>query len=390
MKRGFAILFLLLPPGIAQAVEGDTFRPLVTFAYGYDSNPYRLESDSAAVLYGIDSALHSDTHQRLGIGFDLDWKQGRQRVISKVQANTTRFERYRRLDYRGTDANLEWQWQLGNYWNGHLGLSQSQSLGSFRDSQGLGQVSNTRTDSGRRFEANYRIHPRWQASLRTSSSSNEYSASSQRGSNAEVDTAVLGGYYLGRAIERIGMEIRNVDGRFPDRILTPTLEVAYQERNFDLVANWVASGKSRLNARFGYLQRQNRNIVGRDFSGLEWRFDGSWVLTGKSALGGSLYREVGNVELATANHAVSLGGSLNYQWQVTSKTRVQASVSHESIDYDSTTRQDKIGTAALAATYEPWPGGELSAGIQHESRDSSAAFLNYDSNSLFVNANLKF
>jgi len=371
----------------ALGVEGDTFRPLLSYSYGYDSNLYRMESDAVALSL-LGSPIQSETYQRLGIGFDLDWKQGRQRVLAKAQASKTRFNRYSLLDNTGKDMSLEWQWVLGNQWSGRLGKTLNKSLGSFRDVQAL--ASNTRTSDRIFLDANYLIHPRWQASLRTDSSTYEYSAASLRNSNVETDSTTLGVYYLGPSLERIGIEYRVADGRFPERTLTPTLDVAYQERNLDLVAQWVASGKSRLNARIGHMQRQNPHIAGRDFSGLEWRFDGVWSMTGKSLLGGSLYREVRNVELATANHAIMDGGSLNITWQALPKTRLQAGIGYENIDYDTLSRQDKISTASLAAVYEAWSGSELSAGYQRESRESTAAFLGYSSDSLFINANLKF
>lgn len=380
-------LGLLMLTDAALGVEGDTFRPLVSYSYGYDSNLFRVESDTVALLL-LGSPIQSETYQRLGIGFDLDWKQGRQRVVSRMQASKTRFNRYSLLDNTGQDMNLEWQWVLGNQWGGRLGKSLNKSLGSYRDVQAL--VSNTRTSDSTFFEANYLIHPRWQASVRSSSSTYEYSAASQQYSNVDTDSTTLGAYYLGHSLERIGIEYRVADGRFPNRTQTPTLDVAYQERNLALVAQWAASGKSRLNARIGHIQRQNPHISGRDYSGLEWRFDGIWSITGKSMLGGSLYREVRNVEIATANHAIVDGANVNYTWQVLPKTRLQASMGYENIDYDTASRQDKISTSSLMAVYEAWSGGELSTGYQRESRETTAAFLGYHSNSLFLNANLKF
>jgi exopolysaccharide biosynthesis operon protein EpsL len=363
--------------GVAMAMEGDIFRPTVAYAFGYDSNLFRL-----------DSAAQSETYQRLGVGFDLDWKQGRQRVVSRVQASKTRFSRYSLLDNTGHDINLDWQWELGNQWSGRLGTSLNQSQGSYRDIQAI--ISNTRTNDSTFFEANYLIHPRWRASIRTNASTYSYSAAAQRSSNVEAVTSSIGSYYLGRSIERIGVEYRVTDGRFPDRVLTPTIDVAYQERAIELVADWAVSGKSRLNARIGQMQRQNTHIAGWNFSGLEWRINGTWAPTGKSLLGASIYRDVNNVEFATANHSVTDGLNLYYTWQVLPKTRLQASLGHENITYDTLGRQDQITTGALSAVYSAWTGGDVSAGWQHEARNSNAALLDYLSNSLFINANLKF
>jgi len=384
-----ALLFIVLMlPGLVRAVDGDTFRPVVTYGYSYDSNLFRLENDFAALLYGIDTAIHSDTFQRLGVGFDLDWKQGRQRVVAKVLGSKTRFDRYSLLDYTGEDLNLEWQWQLGNYWSGRAGASRAKSLGTFREVTGL--VSNTRSDENLFFDANYRIHPRWQASLRLNSRSYTYSAAGQRTSNNDTDAWTAGVYYLGNTLQRIGVEFRDSEINYPNRAVTPILDTDYQDRSFNLVANWVATGKSSMNVRIGRVERKNKHLPTQDYSGMNWRVDGNWGISGKSLLGASLYREVRNTEYATSNHALASGGSLNFIWQVMPKTRLQASISQEDLEYDNIARQDKIKTATLAAVYEPWVGGEVSAGLQRETRDSNTFLYSYKSNALFLNANLKF
>lgn len=382
------LLGMFMLTEVALGVEGDTFRPLASYLYGYDSNLFRLANDEQAMAE-LGTPIESETYQSLGIGFDLDWKQGRQRVVSRMQTYKTHFSHYSTLDYKGNDLNLEWQWVLGNQLSGRLGDSYKTTLGSYRDVAAL--VSNTNTGDRLYLDANYLIHPRWQASFRAASFSQGYNAPSQKSSAVDIDSRTLAAYYLGNSPSRVGIEYRADDGRFPNRTVTPpVLDVAYQERNLGLVTYWGASGKSRLNARIGRIERRYPNLKSRDFSGLEWRFDGTWSVSGKSLLGGSLFRELRNAEIATANYAVTDGGSLNFTWLALPKTRLQADIGYENLDYDTGTRQDKVATSSLAAVYEAWPGGELSTAFRRERRKSTSASLSYDSRSLFINANLRF
>ncbi len=389
--RFLPLLLLVLGThaGLLHAGEGDTFRPRATYSYSYESNLFRLENDLDALISMGETSIHSETYQSLGVGFDLDWKQGRQRVVSRAMVSKTRFDRYTQLDYDGQDFKLEWQWQLGNYWKGNLGATQVKSLGSFREVNGL--VSNTRTSENLYFTADYRFHSRWLANFRANSASTDYSALAQKPSNSEADTLGAGLYYLGHSIERIGVELRNSDGRFPGRTLPTTLATGYRERGIDFIANYTATGKSRLNTRIGYIQRDNKNLAGRDYSGFEWRLDGTWFPTGKSLVGLSLFRDISNSEYAQSNHSLIDGISLNWQWQMLPKTRMQASMAWEHVDYDSIpARKDKVFTAGLSATYEVWRGGEISAGLQRETRDANVFLLDYTSNVLFLNTNLLF
>ncbi len=386
------LLFALILPGLAMAGEGDTFRPVVTYGYNYDSNLLRQQDDAAARNYynffGQELA-HSDTYQQLGVGFDLDWKQGRQRVVGKVRGSKTRFNHYGLLDYSGQDLNLEWQWQLGNLWSGRVGAKRTVSLGSFQELTGA-LVSNTRTNENRFFDANYRIHPRWQAGIKLNSGTYTYTAVTQRGSDTETDAWTAGIYFLGSTLQKIGVEVRESDIKYPNRTATAIVDTDVQDRSLNFVAEWEASGKSSLKVRVGRVERKNQHLPARDYSGLNWHLDGNYSLTGKSFLSASLFREVRNTEYTTSNHSLATGGTLGYYWQVLPKTRLQASLSQEDVNYDGIARQDTIKSATLAATYEPWSGGELSAGLQTEKRDSSTFLYSYKSNALFLNANLKF
>ena len=382
-------LLLFLGGGTAQATDGDTFRPEAAYTIGSDSNLFR--SDSA-----LSTPVESVTYQRLGIGFALDWKQGRQRVTAEVQANRTQYNsRYSSLlNNTGHNAQLDWQWTLGNHWDGHLGGSLDQSLGSYADVQTANLVSNIVTSNKLNFEANYHFHPRWQATLRSDATSSSYSASALNSSNVTGQSKKLGVYYLGRTLERVGVEYRQSDTRYPDRIPKPGLATSYQEHSFDLVARWVADGKVQLNGRIGQVSGKNTIPVagsgGTDYSAAEYRLDGNWALSGKSALGGALYREIWNSTYEAANHAVNDGASLNYTWQFQPKTSLQGGLARKSVGYDPSPRVDKTSTQTLAVAYLPWTGGELSAGLQHETRASTLQNYNYGDDTLFFNANLKF
>ncbi len=392
-------LLLFLAGTAAQAMDGDTFRPEAAYTIGSDSNLFRSNSSLATPVEKV-------TYQTMGIGFALDWKQGRQRVTAEAQAKRNQYNsRYSSLlNNTGHNAQLDWQWTLGKHWDGHLGGSLDQSLGSYADKQSPTVSSNIVNSNRLNFETNYHFHPRWQATLRSESTSIRHSADGDRGSNVRGQSKTLGVYYLGRTLERLGVEYRLGDTHYPDR--NPLADnmadsnkgkgvaTSYQEHRFGLVARWVADGKVQLNGRVGQVSVNNTIPVagngGTDYSAAEYRLDGNWALSGKSALGGALYREIWNSTYDTANHAVNDGASLNYTWQFQPKTSLQGALARKSVGYDPTLRVDKVSTQTLAVAYLPWTGGELSAGLQHETRASSLQIYNYGNDTLFFNANLKF
>ena len=118
---------LLVHP--AQAKEGDTFRPFVSYAYVYDSNLLRLDTGE------FDDLQRSDRYSVLSAGLNVDWKPGRQRIQASASKNLVRFSRYASLDYDGSDYQLRWNWRLGNHWSGQLGASRDVTQTNFSDFQ---------------------------------------------------------------------------------------------------------------------------------------------------------------------------------------------------------------------------------------------------------------
>lgn len=381
-------LLAMVPPVLA--LEGDTFRPLVFVNYGYDDNIFRVRDD-VPLAGGFN---RSDSYHQLGLGFDLDWKPGRQQVKGKARINRTRFNKNASLlDYDGQDLNLSWNWQLGNLWSGRLEQDRQRSLGSYLGLGGV-PVNNVQTEDTTVFAANYRFHSNWRAGLTLRKFSLKYSNTARAISDAETDTATVGAYYLGGAIERIGMEVRLVDGSYPDarRLTNPTpLATGFDERFIGAVADWTVSGKTRVRARLGHVTRDNNNVTGRNFSGLEWSVDGDWYPTGKTIISGNLTRELNYAEENNSSHKLVNELTVNAMWFALPKTRIGAGFNYENVEYEGSTRTDDISSFNLNAGYEVWRGGDLTAQIRRESRSSSDSTRdNTTSTSLFIGASLLF
>jgi hypothetical protein len=248
-----------------------------------------------------------------------------------------------------------------------------------------------RTEDSTFVNANYRFHSRWQAGFGLRRYANDYNAVQNANSIVEVDTANLGMYYRGGALDRGGVELRLADGKYPRRPLAGTLATAFDERFLGGVADWTVTGKSRVRARLGYVSRDNKNGNNSGHSGLEWRLDGDWTPTGKTLINVVLNREINHTDVTNANDELVTGLEANAVWLVRPKTRLGAGFSYRNVEYEGANRTDDIYAVNLNAGYEIWRGGDLSAQIRRERRDSSDPNLdNTNSLSLFLGASLKF
>jgi exopolysaccharide biosynthesis operon protein EpsL len=393
MRRllGLAMFFSAVS---VSAGEGDVLRPFVNVSMGYDSNLFRFASDSEASavgasplspLFGITS-IDAVTYQRYGAGVDLDWKQGRQEITARLAADKTSFSKFSSLlDYTGRDINGEWKWQLGNRWSGRLLASQNRTLAPYSDTLTGTIGSNVRTDDRQVFQADYWFHTDWRARAGLSNFSSAYSSVSQRTRDNQNKRATLGLYRLGQTIESVGVELSNTQGSYNSLASSD-----FREQGVRLLGIWNYSGKSRFTGRVGYVQRTRQTVVGRDYSGPDWRLEARWLPTGKTQFEGAFYRDLRANDTALSGYEVVDGISFSAVWLVAPKTRLIGQGSYERIEYQGSTQSDKLASLGLSASYEVWRGGEISAGLQHSQRQSNVAAAGFNADTLFVSANLKF
>jgi hypothetical protein len=376
------------------AGEGDTVRPFVDVSMAYDSNLFRFATDVEAVAAGANpslaglSSIPSLTWQRYGAGLDIDWKQGRQQVSARVAANKSLYSKFSDLlDYTGRDLKGEWKWQLGNRWSGLLSASQNRTLAPYTNYLSGVIENNVRTENDQVFQADYWFHPEWRARARLSNSSLSYSATTQKVRDNDFQRAMFGLYRLGQAVESAGVEFTMTDGSFDANANND-----FREQGIRLVGIWNYSGKTRYTGRLGYIQRSRDSLTRNDFSGPEWRFEARWQPTGKTQFEAAWFRDLRSNDTNTAGYEIADGVSLTAAWVVAPKTRLIGQGSYEWVDFQGDSRRDKVGNIGITASYEIWSGGSVSASLQHAWRDSSAALNDpdYESNSLFVSANLKF
>jgi hypothetical protein len=116
----------------------------------------------------------------------------------------------------------------------------------------------------------------------------------------------------------------------------------------------------------------------------------TWTPTGKSQVEASVYRDLRVNDAVVSGNEVADGISVSAALLVAPKTRLNTQVSYEDIGFKGDGRRDKLANLSISASYEAWRGGDIAVGLQHSSRESSDKTAEFDSDSLFISANLRF
>lgn len=377
---------MLSVTSVASAGEGDTFRPFVNVNMGYDNNLFRFANDAEALTSTGENKIPAISYQIYGAGVDLDLKRGRQQVVARVAGNKTIYSKFSNvLDYTGREINGNWKWQLGNHWSGNLTASQNRTQSTYNDNTNFTLASNVRTDNKQAFQADYWFHTDWRVRAGLSNSNSNYSALSQKYRDYKTTGSNIGLYRLGQVVESVGVELTQSEGAYD---VSPNSN--YNEQGVRLSGVWNYSGKTRITGRVGYKQRDRPSNLNRDFSGFEWNLRTTWTPTGKSQVEASVYRDLRVNDAVLSGNEVADGISVSAALLVAPKTRLNTQVSYEDIGFKGDSRRDKLANLSISASYEAWRGGDVAVGLQHSSRESSDKTAEFDSDSLFISANLRF
>ncbi|WP_237763327.1 XrtB/PEP-CTERM-associated polysaccharide biosynthesis outer membrane protein EpsL [Thiobacillus denitrificans] len=377
----------------AQAKEGDTFRPFVSYTRNYDSNLFRLAESEYALV-----PQRSDQYGVLSAGLNMDWQPGRQRIIASASKNQVRFARNTQLDYDGSDYQLKWNWRLGNHWSGQVGATESVTQSSFSDLVGL-RINNQITRDNRFASADWQFHPRWNVGLGAAAATLTNSTVQQAPLDYEDQSvsATLG-YATPKGSKLRGQMLR-VEGEYPHRLPNTFVDRTYTQTEYNLLGDWNVTGKVVAHAKAGYVKRENDTLAQRDFSGLAGRLSADYFPTGKTALNWALYREIANSDDLNATYQLNTGTSLGAAWRATEKITLRAGATFENRSFQGDTGlvvpglqqrdEDTLG-GSLSMRYAPVRMAIIDVGLLAGRRDSNMTANDYNFHGAFVSVRADF
>ena len=376
----------------------DTFRPYVRADYAYDSNLFRLENDDQArTLLGTSDK--SETYHTLAAGLDMDWRIRRQVLKARLEANQRRFDTYKQQNFNGYNGLLQWDWRVGKYAAGDVGYSEVRTQSSFTDLQN--PIRNLLTTRQTYAHGGVKLSLPWQVNLGVVRTDAENSAASQRVLNYQENKYNAGLQYQTTKGSTLEFVTQYRQGEYPNRQIVGVAPVGNDYRQYDngFAAAWAPSVKTQLKSQLNYTRRLYEDVPQRNFSGITGRAAAEWMVTGKTSLDLTLYRDIGVVENNTASYSLNQGLALSADWRPTAKLAFIGRAVRERQTYEgdpgfvlskAPTRQDDVTHLQLEAQYKVLRKTRLGLVFQHGERQSNQALAGYRFSSALVNVRSEF
>jgi len=387
------LLIAALCSAPASAAPGDALHVYAGLGYGHDDNLLRVPDGFPA----FDNRL-GDSWYQADAGLLFDHTYSRQRIKGHAKLSKVKFSHFKQLDYEGHDVEASWDWQLGNRFSGKLGGVYEQSLASYTDLRS--DQRNLRRQRSTFFDGGWRLHPSYRLRAGASTDKFSYDLAAQRANDRTEDAYEAGADYLPASGNEIGLVLRKVKGKYPNRrsVGQQLVNDDYDQDEFKARVLWIAGGSTTVQALGGWVKRRQRSL-GDDTSGFNGRISAAYKRSGAFSYNAALWRDFAPIESTVLNYTLNKGASVALAWDVSAKVKVDASAVYERRAYNARLLaipggdlKDTIRSANLRATWQPRQSVQVSATLARQAR-SGSVFVgsgNIKSTSLMLNVNAQF
>ena len=271
-----------IAPAWAQDDPGFKFKADYTLVS--DNNLLRLPA-GANVLALTGRTSTSEQISVYGAGLSYRGSHSLQRFELDLALRENRYQHFSYLNHTAGNYNAAWRWSLTPRTHGTLSHEHSEALNSFADYQNFGS-SNKRTNTHTRLDATHELSGPWRlvGGLSQLRQTNQQALSTEGDYSARA--ADVGVRYVFASGSSFTYSHKNTSASYLNRTLPSAglLDDGYDQRDDELRAHWVITGKSTLDASAGHTSRTHPNYAQRNYSGVNANTSLRYSFSGKAAL----------------------------------------------------------------------------------------------------------
>ena len=313
---GSTLTYMGLYTTSAFADKDDAFNIVVDSHYEHDSNLFRLPDNIQSP-----TGDRSDNIWDTNLGFSIDKKYSLQRFRLDYAHESVKYDNATFLDFEANNYFGAWLWAVTPGLTGTLSSKRTTDLVPFLDYQTFNQ--NKRITKEQVFDFDYSPHNVWHllGAYRKLDVQNSQTFLPQ--TSYKQDTVEIGTKYTFPSNSYVMFKHKNRNGEQAENFAS-LISTGFNEREEELSAFWLISGKSKASANFGYVTRNDDMFSVRDFSGYFGGINYAWDITGKVNLTFDLSRRIASYQDSTSSYNTVDTFSIKPTWAVLPKVQVSA------------------------------------------------------------------
>lgn len=322
-------------------VSPNGFSPFATLGYQYDTNVFMRPSGSSPLAaQGITGLGDSILDYEAGLSETVG--AGPQHLSVEADATRDQYDRFSFLNHYDYNFGGLLDWRLGPVVDGMASYQQSRFMADFINTFSTALLVDTAKNGS--VTVRVLITPEWRLDLTPGMQELDTPLTAYPDFKTFDKIGIAGLNYLGFGKLTAGVQFTDDSGRYEGI----TAATRYQQREFDLTANYKVSGLTSFGASVGYTRRSSEpnpadsvpapggGLTAYGTLGETSSATGSLSyqrkITGKTSVNLTLYRRVDSYS-AGANPEVGTGGSVGASWNVDPKVIVDLNygLTHEQV-----------------------------------------------------------
>ena len=201
------------------AIIGKTIRPYMSYTMLADDNILRIRDKiNAKDLPNINTNNLFDISHRLTGGASFDKRISRQHLSANGSWSHNRYEKFNHLNNQAINLRGNWNWFVGNRFEGNMGVSFNKGQAPFLFLPGIINITTQQTEF---FNFAWHFHPSWK--LRGDYSHFNFKSDNRllQFQNRVEDIFETGFDYIARSGSTVGIQYRNIQGKFTEPVPLP-------------------------------------------------------------------------------------------------------------------------------------------------------------------------
>jgi hypothetical protein len=336
------------------------------------------------VLRSVDASAQSDDITSLGLRLGLDQPVGRNRLHANASYDHNAFGKLKALDNDAYQLDAGLDWTAANNWSGEFGVDGGERLFRYDLQNGTSAVTPSLQRTQHAFaRARVGTVTRWTFDGGVEVLDQSYSVAAAQNRDQNWQAVSLGARLQQTPDLSVRASLRAVHGKYPHLGTGDS----FDRNEAQLLASWRLSGASTLDSTVSVAQESHSLQATRDatywLGSLRWQ----WEATSKTRMGLRLARDsdTGTTDFAGSLTDVRVRDALEFtvSYLPTAKIQVnaQARYAQRALDNSFVLTQgtalahakDTTNALSLSATYQPIRAVDLGCHVSHEQRTVSGA-----------------
>ncbi len=358
---------------------------------------------------------NSDTVVGSFAAVDYRKRYSLQTFVVKAKLTDFRYTRFDYLDYLGKDLDASWLWAFTPDLTGTLSSSRQEGLNSFIDYDG--SKRNLRKERKDALDVRWRVTGGWHLAAGGNQSAVTNTLGGERFTEGDytANNFEYGLMYNFPSQSQITLVQMQQSGEYRSRAvsLINQSDSGFEQTAQELRLDWRLSGKSALNLKLGFLDREHDTFATRDYSGGYGSADYQWYNGGKLRIRFAARQNLSSFQSSPQRDLLDALAGFDYynssyyrsqlvsvspSWQLLDKVAISGKLQQEERDYlgglltgpQLRRRTDTLRQGTVSLDWVPRDVVALSLHMSRQERASNMASADFSADSISVSAALSF